>query len=55
MDPTVRLSVPVSMSGTICSRSMQVGGTVSIQTVCQIPVVGVYQIPRGRLTCLPRG
>src|SRR5262245_30559261 len=30
-------------------------GTGSIQTVCQMPVTGVYQMPPGRLTCLPRG
>src|SRR5262249_40020671 len=30
-------------------------GTGSSQTVCQMPVTGVYQIPPGLLTCLPRG
>ena len=28
-------------------------GTASSQTVCQIPVTGVYQIPCGLLSCLP--
>ena len=32
-----------------------VAGTGSIQTVCQIPVVGVYQMPLGRACCLPMG
>jgi hypothetical protein len=31
------------------------GGHRSIQTVCQIPVTAVYQMPCGLLTCLPRG
>ncbi|MNQ67006.1 hypothetical protein D3C85_815100 [compost metagenome] len=29
--------------------------TGSIQTVCQIPVTGVYQIPSGFFTCFPLG
>lgn len=30
-------------------------GTGSIHTVCQMPVTGVYQMPRGLSACLPRG
>ena len=30
-------------------------GTGSSHTVCQMPVTGVYQMPPGLLTCLPRG
>jgi hypothetical protein len=30
-------------------------GTGSSHTVCQSPVTGVYQIPSGVETCLPRG
>jgi len=30
-------------------------GTGSSHTVCQIPEAGVYQIPFGSRTCLPRG
>ena len=29
--------------------------TGSSQTVCQMPLVGVYQMPCGLRTCLPRG
>ena len=34
---------------------MCASGTGSIQTVCQMPVTGVYQMPPGLRTCLPRG
>ena len=34
---------------------MYESGTGSSHTVCQIPLEGVYQIPSGRRTCLPRG
>ena len=30
-------------------------GTASSHTVCQMPLTGVYQMPSGRFTCLPRG
>jgi len=43
------------MSGVIRSPVMWASGTGSSHTVCQMPVVGVYQMPPGRLTCLPRG
>ena len=34
---------------------IDVAGTGSSQTVCQIPVVGVYQMPFGRSCCFPNG
>jgi hypothetical protein len=55
VDATVTASVFVSMSGVSVTASMALSGTGSIQTVCQIPVTDVYQMPFGRLTCLPRG
>ena len=36
-------------------RSILALGTGSSQTVCQMPVVGVYIMPPGLSTCLPRG
>ncbi len=33
---------------------MLTAGTPSSQTVCQMPETGVYQMPAGRSTCLPR-
>ena len=44
-----------STSGVILSESMWTGATGSSHTVCQMPVVGVYQMPRGLRTCFPRG
>jgi len=43
------------MSGVILREAMCAAVTGSSQTVCQIPLVGVYQIPCGLRTCLPRG
>ena len=37
------------------SDAMYVFGTGSSHTVCQMPVVGVYQMPCGLRICLPRG
>jgi hypothetical protein len=34
---------------------MYVSATGSSHTVCQMPVVGVYQIPCGLRICFPRG
>jgi hypothetical protein len=34
---------------------MRAAGTGSSQTVCQMPVTGVYQMPPGFWICLPRG
>src|SRR6266850_3670833 len=45
----------LSILGVILRDSMCVVGTGSSHTVCQIPLVGVYQMLRGLLTCLPRG
>ena len=33
---------------------MLTAGTPSSQTVCQMPETGVYQMPCGLSTCLPR-
>ena len=44
-----------SMSGVVRSPAMYRCGTGSSQTVCQIPLTGVYQIPPGADVCLPRG
>src|SRR4051812_42134110 len=51
----VMVTVPVSISEVVSSDSTDVAVTGSSQTVCQIPVTDVYQMPPGRLTCLPRG
>ena len=51
----VKFTIPASMSGTILMDLIFALLTGSIQTVCQIPVTEVYQIPRGLLTCFPRG
>src|SRR5690554_2045275 len=45
----------LSTSGVILRFSICTSGTGSNQTVCQIPVTGVYQIPCGLFTCLPLG
>ena len=34
---------------------MEASPTGSHQTVCQIPLLGVYQMPRGSFLCLPAG
>ena len=47
-------TAPAGRSGTTVIDSIDSSGTGSIQTVCQIPVTDVYQIPLGSLTCLPR-
>ena len=47
-----RLGVHIRM---IRSDSMYAAGVRSSQTVCQMPVTAVYQIPFGWSTCLPRG
>ena len=44
-----------SISGVIRSSSICLAVTGSSQTVCQMPVTGVYQIPSGLFTCLPLG
>ena len=40
-------------AGVIFAAVTWVAGTCSNQTVCQMPVTGVYQIPPGLPTCLP--
>src|SRR5579864_9205360 len=45
----------LSMFGVIDRLSMCAALTGSSQTVCQIPLVEVYQMPLGLRTCLPRG
>ena len=45
----------LSISGVTLIFSIKLLETGSSQTVCQIPVTGVYQIPSGRLTCFPLG
>ena len=44
-----------SKSGVIFTDLICVDATGSSQTVCQMPLVGVYQIPPGLPTCFPRG
>src|SRR6476660_1292060 len=46
---------PLSTSGTIFNSLIYAALTGSIQTVCHIPLVGVYQIPCGFRICFPRG
>src|SRR5215216_3227634 len=56
--PTVSTMIstsPLSTSGVILRDLIKACGTGSIQTVCQIPLVGVYQMPLGRACCLPMG
>ena len=43
------------MSGVNRTPATRASATGSSQTVCQMPVTGVYQMPSGLLTCLPRG
>src|SRR5438874_1759425 len=57
---TVTSTSPLSTSGVNRTPVTYIGpsddfGTGSIHTVCQMPVTGVYQMPPGLLTCLPRG
>ena len=51
---TVTLATDLSMSGTVLTRRIEVVGTGSIQTVCQIPLTEVYQMPDGFCVCFPR-
>src|SRR6476660_6501280 len=52
---TTHSTSPRSMSGVNRTLVTCTSLTGSIQTVCQMPETGVYQIPPGFLTCLPRG
>ncbi len=45
----------LSSDGVKCTASMCSAFTCSSQTVCQMPVTAVYQMPFGSSTCLPRG
>src|SRR5437867_9242387 len=45
----------ISSMGVIFTRRMYEVATGSNHTVCQMPLVGVYQMPPGLRTCLPRG
>ena len=47
-----RVGAPPGRKRTSCKCVFTTG---SSQTVCQMPVVGVYQIPDGLFVCLPRG
>ena len=47
---SMRQACGVSMSGVVRSPAMYRCGTGSSQTVCQIPLTGVYQIPSGART-----
>lgn len=50
---TVTASESSVRSGVRTSESTLASGTGSIQTVCQMPLVGVYQMPLGLADCLP--
>ena len=52
---TVTVSSLLSISGIIRRSPIHVFSTGSSHTLCQIPLVGVYQIPPGFSTCLPLG
>ena len=41
------------IAGVIWAAVTWTAGTVSSQTVCQMPETGVYQMPPGFDTCLP--
>ena len=47
--------VPALTSGVSLRESTWSDATGSIHTVCQIPEVGVYQMPLGSRRCLPTG
>src|SRR5664279_1623894 len=47
--------IPLSASVTVLKEDIHESLTGSIHTVCQIPVVDVYQILPGAETCFPRG
>lgn len=50
---TVTASEESATSGVSTSESTDASGTGSIQTVCQMPELGVYQMPLGLRDCLP--
>ncbi len=49
------VTAPASASGVSFTLAIAWAGSGSSHTVCQMPVVGVYQMLRGFNTCLPRG
>src|SRR3954469_14160062 len=52
---TTTSTSPLSTSGVNRTAWTPQYGTSSIQTVCQMPVTGVYQMPCGLRICLPTG
>ena len=53
-DATVSSTALSSYSGVIRSFCIYASGTLSIHTLCQRPLCGVYQIPPRCIFCFPR-